>query len=324
MYGVSVIVPTLNEQNNIASCIASIRAQADYAKEIIVVDCGSTDNTVKLVKDLQKYVDLKPEIRLLESSQKSYAAAVNLGTLHAAYNYVQLVDGDSELAENWLKLSLNHQEKHKCDMVHGHIALRNTSRYGELRKSAKKVNLAIGGPAIFRTEALRFCNYDPELKRSSDVDVYIRMRANKFEVCPLNKPMLLKDDRDNSTINYRKVLNQGYYSGLMLVKNSSSRQYVTQFVRLRRSYLLYTAFLFSLALGPLLPRQLMLLYFGSPLLVQLLRNNLSATTSLLWFTDRMLRSTAFAAALLRHSVTLCKGVSKTIRTTLTQGQGSKA
>ncbi|MHA1628810.1 MAG: glycosyltransferase [Candidatus Heimdallarchaeota archaeon] len=51
---VSIILPTLNEENNIEKCLQSLRSQNYSNFEIILSDGGSKDKTVKLAK---KYVD---------------------------------------------------------------------------------------------------------------------------------------------------------------------------------------------------------------------------------------------------------------------------
>src|SRR5690349_1388579 len=55
MPAISIIIPAHNEEQNISACIMSMIA-ADYngVREIIVVDDGSTDKTVAVLKKLQK------------------------------------------------------------------------------------------------------------------------------------------------------------------------------------------------------------------------------------------------------------------------------
>ena len=45
---ITVTIPTLNEEKNILSCIKSIKKSG--IKNIIVIDGGSTDNTINILK----------------------------------------------------------------------------------------------------------------------------------------------------------------------------------------------------------------------------------------------------------------------------------
>src|SRR5207245_10395869 len=47
---ISVIIPTLDEQNNLGRLLASIRAQQGVSCEAIVVDQSSTDHTVAIAR----------------------------------------------------------------------------------------------------------------------------------------------------------------------------------------------------------------------------------------------------------------------------------
>lgn len=69
-YDIAIIIPTLNEEKFISRCINSILKQSfDFEKmDVMVVDGGSTDKTVEIVKSYQK---LYKNIRLLENKKKS-------------------------------------------------------------------------------------------------------------------------------------------------------------------------------------------------------------------------------------------------------------
>ena len=58
MIDVSVIIPTLNSQATIDECIKSIVKQCKVLVEIIIVDNGSSDNTLSICKRYKNIVIL--------------------------------------------------------------------------------------------------------------------------------------------------------------------------------------------------------------------------------------------------------------------------
>ncbi|MCL5439128.1 MAG: glycosyltransferase family 2 protein [Patescibacteria group bacterium] len=94
---ISVFLPTLNEQENIKTCVLSIKKYLskrfeDY--EILVISGGSTDNTEKIVRDLAKR-----DKRILLISQKKnlgYGAALRSGFSRSSKELVFYTDADNQ------------------------------------------------------------------------------------------------------------------------------------------------------------------------------------------------------------------------------------
>lgn len=88
MMNLSVIIPTLNEAENIKELIPFLLKQGgDFINEIIVVDGGSTDSTCQIAASLGA--------RVLISEQKSRAVQMNLGARHATANILYFVHADT-------------------------------------------------------------------------------------------------------------------------------------------------------------------------------------------------------------------------------------
>lgn len=100
MMKVSVIIPTYNEEDEILDCIESLGEQSYSDFEIIVVDDGSTDRTVKRLKNLQKEIE---GLRLLEQKHKGPGAARNKGAKKAKGKILVFVDADMTFDEDFLE-----------------------------------------------------------------------------------------------------------------------------------------------------------------------------------------------------------------------------
>lgn len=85
---VSVVIPCYNAQRYIGATIASVLAQKDIALEIIVVDDGSSDESVALVRKGF------PAVRIIEQANAGVAAARNTGIAAARGKWVAFVDAD--------------------------------------------------------------------------------------------------------------------------------------------------------------------------------------------------------------------------------------
>lgn len=82
---VSVIVPTLNEAENLPIVLPRI---PHWVKEIIVVDGHSTDGTVEVARQL------RPDIRIVLESQRGKGAALRAGFAAAEGDIIVMMDAD--------------------------------------------------------------------------------------------------------------------------------------------------------------------------------------------------------------------------------------
>lgn len=91
---VSVIMPCLNMIRYISDCLDSVTNQTLHDIEMLVVDAGSTDGTVELVRT---YMENDSRIRLMHSEKRSYGYQVNLGIAAADGEFITILDTDDRL-----------------------------------------------------------------------------------------------------------------------------------------------------------------------------------------------------------------------------------
>lgn len=94
---VSIIIPTYNEENNIEACLVSLWKQSHKDFEVIVVDDGSTDNTLSEIRNS------KFEICILRQAHKGAGAARNLGAKVATGEILVFVDADMTFEANFIQ-----------------------------------------------------------------------------------------------------------------------------------------------------------------------------------------------------------------------------
>ncbi|WP_145278234.1 glycosyltransferase family 2 protein, partial [Planctomycetes bacterium SV_7m_r] len=93
---VTAVVPAYNEEKGILRTIESLAGQDYQNLEIIVVDDGSTDNTLKIAREYAKESNVKLSVFTQENGGKS--SALNHGFEQATGSLLLTVDADSELA----------------------------------------------------------------------------------------------------------------------------------------------------------------------------------------------------------------------------------
>lgn len=98
---VSVVIPCYNSAAYINRAINSVLAQQHSNWELLLVDNGSTDNTLDILSRFSKQSPDK--IKVLHQSIKGAPAARNMGLHHAKGSYIQFLDSDDEIAPEKIK-----------------------------------------------------------------------------------------------------------------------------------------------------------------------------------------------------------------------------
>lgn len=133
---ISVIIPVLNGEKEIKKSLQSIMNQSYKNIEIVVIDNGSTDNTVKIIKELQ---GIDNRIKLFISKLKGVSNARNLGLKKSMGDYIMFVDADDTIDENMLTRMLQIIKSEKCDIVKcGFKLIQKTHEVDYCLKEGKK------------------------------------------------------------------------------------------------------------------------------------------------------------------------------------------
>lgn len=94
----SIVIPLYNKEPYIQRTIQSVLDQTYTHYEIIIVNDGSTDNSVSCVECVND-----PRIRIISQENQGVSAARNTGIKHARYEYIAFLDGDDVWKSNFLE-----------------------------------------------------------------------------------------------------------------------------------------------------------------------------------------------------------------------------
>lgn len=142
---ISIVAPVYNESATLAEFVRRIGAVCDgfagrYGGEIVLVDDGSTDNTLQVARDL---IEREPRLRVIELRRNfGQTAALQAGLSHAAGDFIISMDSDLQHFPEDIPLFIEQAER-GYDLVCG---WRKDRQENALRRwPSRAANLLIKG-----------------------------------------------------------------------------------------------------------------------------------------------------------------------------------
>ncbi len=117
---VSLIIPVYNECRTIATLINSIKEQSVQPQEVILVDGGSTDNTLQIANNL---ITDTGYFRIIEAERVMPGTGRNIGAKNAISLWIAFTDAGIKLDKYWMeKLIEKVKENPSIDIVYGNVS----------------------------------------------------------------------------------------------------------------------------------------------------------------------------------------------------------
>ncbi len=259
----SVIIPNLNGAGWLRDSIESIWAQTERDFELIVVDNGSTDESLAVARS---YCG-RPGYTLIENSGNTgFSHAVNQGIAIAKGEYIALFNNDAFAEPQWLaellrtaesdarifavsSLMLRYYEPELADDAGDYVTLLGFAcKRGDGLKASRyhrpcRVFSACGGAALYRKSILDEIGVFDELFFAYYEDVDLSWRANNFGYknvyCPTARCRHICGATTGAVrYNPFKSIQSGRNSILLPYKNMPAAMLVLNFVPLALGYLL--------------------------------------------------------------------------------------
>lgn len=227
----SVILPTFNGERFLKEALISLFDQSYKNFEIIAVDNGSTDSTLKILNQF------RDRINILSEGRRGVTYARNKGIKASKGRYIAFIDQDDIWMAN--KLEIQKKVLDNNESVGMAISLANTiDERGDVLRSGGNVQIrnekktimqelmirnVFGPPACMSIKKECFDKvglYDTSLNGVEDKDLWIRI-LSEYDVCYTEKPLVL----------YR-VHGQNAHKNVMLMKSSQQKLLVKHFKRI--------------------------------------------------------------------------------------------
>ena len=188
---VSVIIPCYNCEKYLMEAIDSIITQTYKHLEIIIINDGSTDNTVSIINDLIKkdsrivYIDNHQNIGLIASLNKGIASATG--------KYIARMDSDDVSLSNRIDMQVRYMEEHPKIAVCGTNSIIINENGDVIEKSHLPISesdnrcfMAFSSTlyhptVMIRTECIKEELYDEKFKYAEDYELWCRMIFSRSE-----------------------------------------------------------------------------------------------------------------------------------------------
>lgn len=203
---VSTIIPNFNGESYLEEAICSVLEQTYLEQEIIVVDDGSTDGSLDI---LRKYSN---RINIIVQDNSGPSVARNKGILNSNGYYIAFLDSDDIWFQNKLKLQMDTIKRTNCDLVYCDFLEFRDSSQPKQGKSANESELKdwfmrnptstpfLPSSVVISKDLLAKSGlWSTTLKSpSEDFDLFRRCIANGVS-SHLNQPLVLHRNHGDST-----------------------------------------------------------------------------------------------------------------------------
>lgn len=203
MVKVSVIIPTFNAEKTIKETVKSVVDQSLQDIEIIIINDGSTDNSII---ELRKIVNKYSNVKLINKENHGVSYTRNLGIEIAKGEYLLFLDSDDTLSKDALKLMYSFAVKHSLDVVCCGYKEENATRVIKYRETGEEkifvnkeelvekwddlsiqfVHGKLIKGQIFKNNDLYF---DPSMKLGEDLNFMLRLLTLNLKVGYLGKSL---------------------------------------------------------------------------------------------------------------------------------------
>jgi glycosyltransferase involved in cell wall biosynthesis len=202
---VSVVIPCYNAKPYVAEAIASALDQTYPQVEVIVVDDGSSDRSVEVIRSFGD------RVRLEQMDHRGACAARNRGLAMSQGELIQFLDADDRLVGTKLERQVPYLVSGEADLVFckGYI-------FGDgrpLRPKKSPIQSPIGvdpfiyclnqglsteGPLHLKCNLLKIHGFTESLPRAQEYDLHMRLGATDIKIVLLDELLYEHRNHDNS------------------------------------------------------------------------------------------------------------------------------
>ena len=194
---ISILIPAYNEEKNIEETLNSVFASTYPKKklEVIVIDDGSTDNTLGILERLKKRYS---NLVILKGNHKGKSASLNLGLKHSSHDYILLIDADTTIRSDAIAKIISPFNDKSVGATTGSCLVKNSKgilgAFQEveypyinlIRKSFSdvfsNVSWFLGAFSCYRKDVLKSIGNFKKDTQSEDIDTSLEIYSKGYKI----------------------------------------------------------------------------------------------------------------------------------------------
>ncbi|WP_165021098.1 glycosyltransferase family 2 protein [Dysgonomonas sp. ZJ279] len=211
----SIIIPLYNKENYIKKTISSVLGQTFTDYEVVIVDDGSTDNSLSVLSNFQD-----DRIKVYSKENGGVSSARNFGIEKAQGKYIAFLDADDYWEEDYLQsvyntilkfpncqifataqtvLSNDGQTVNKCNNRDEDYFMIN-----DYCSSASAFQTS--GICAFKTSLVEVGGFRDGVKRGEDIDCWLRLACNnKIAYCNVPKVVYNLETENGANLSFSSI-----------------------------------------------------------------------------------------------------------------------
>lgn len=216
MLNIGIVIIGRNEGDRLIRCLHSIHEYIQYS---VYVDSASSDNSVEVAKKFNAHtlaLDMSMPFTAARARNAGFAELLNL---YPETEFVQFIDGDSEIINNWIPEAAHFLHTNQpIAVVSGILNERFPEKtiYNALCDLEWKMPngevKSCGGNAMMRVSAFKQVRgFLPTLAGGEEPEMCVRLRQNGWKIWHLHQAMMLHD-ADMTTFKqwWKRTMRGGY------------------------------------------------------------------------------------------------------------------
>lgn len=207
---ISVIIPLYNKEHYIRATIESVLAQTYNDFELIIINDGSTDNSLRIVSEFED-----PRIIIVNQKNAGVSAARNHGIRIATGDFISFLDADDTWKSGFLKAMYDLSQQYPQESVFGVAQVNRPittlpSGISIIKDFCSYFYCFCTGSLFLKREVFEKVGFfKQDIQIGEDFDMWLRIGCH-YKYIYLNEPFLMHPDVTENNLSLIRNISKTY------------------------------------------------------------------------------------------------------------------